>query len=86
MSCAILSDDLWIAEKFQSNLAIAGSRRNSLRVSLMLYVAVVEHCQGSWGSNPPDPCKLRMLLRFIMGVRMWGLSSIFERETAQPVV
>jgi len=27
-------DDLWIAEKFQSNLEIAGSPRNSFRASL----------------------------------------------------
>ena len=27
-------DDLWIAEKFQSNLDIAGSPRNSFRASL----------------------------------------------------
>ena len=28
------SDDLWIAEKFQSNSEIAGSPRNSFRASL----------------------------------------------------
>ena len=27
-------DDLWIAEKFQSNPEIAGSRRNSFRASV----------------------------------------------------
>ena len=30
-----LADDLWIAEKFQSNSEIAGSPRNSFRASLM---------------------------------------------------
>ena len=29
------SDDLWIAEKFQSNTEIAGSPRNSFRASLV---------------------------------------------------
>ena len=29
-----LADDLWIAEKFQSNSDIAGSPRNSFRASL----------------------------------------------------
>ena len=29
-----LRDDLWIAEKFQSNSEIAGSPRNSFRASL----------------------------------------------------
>ena len=30
------SDDLWIAEKFQSNPEIAGSPRNSFRASLSI--------------------------------------------------
>ena len=29
-------DDLWIAEKFQSNSEIAGSPRNSFRASVIL--------------------------------------------------
>ena len=36
-------DDLWIAEKFQSNLEIAGSPRNSFRASLHVSLAEVEH-------------------------------------------
>ena len=36
-------DDLWIAEKFQSNSEIAGSPRNSFRASLDFRVAEVEH-------------------------------------------
>ena len=32
----IVGDDLWIAEKFQSNQDIAGSPRNSFRASLLL--------------------------------------------------
>ena len=31
----IVGDDLWIAEKFQSNQDIAGSPRNSFRASLL---------------------------------------------------
>ena len=30
-----MADDLWIAEKFQSNSDIAGSPRNSFRASLI---------------------------------------------------
>ena len=30
----MVADDLWIAEKFQSNLEIAGSPRNSFRASV----------------------------------------------------
>ena len=29
-------DDLWVAEKFQSNLEIAGSLRNSFRASVLV--------------------------------------------------
>ena len=31
------SDELWIAEKFQTNSEIAGSPRNSFRASLKIY-------------------------------------------------
>ena len=36
-------DDLWVAEKFQSNPEIAGSPRNSFRASLAEGIAEVEH-------------------------------------------
>ena len=36
-------DELWIAEKFQSNSEIAGSPRNSFRASLRLRYTEVEH-------------------------------------------
>ena len=36
-------DDLWIAEKFQSNPEIAGSPRNSFRASLEVKHVGVEH-------------------------------------------
>jgi hypothetical protein len=39
-------DELWIAEKFQSNLEIAGSPRNSFRASLCTRDGKVEHCLG----------------------------------------
>ena len=39
-----LADELWLAEKFQSNLAIAGSPRNSFRASVEVEKYVeVEH-------------------------------------------
>ena len=37
------ADDLWIAEKFQSNSDIAGSPRNSFRASVVISVLEVEH-------------------------------------------
>ena len=37
-------DDVWVAEKFQSNLEIAGSLRNIFRYSLKVRIVEVEHC------------------------------------------
>ena len=37
------SDDLWLAEKFQSNSDIAGSPRNRFRPSLDFSYLEVEH-------------------------------------------
>ena len=39
----MLADDLWIAEKFQTNTAIAGSPRNSFRASVERIIEEVEH-------------------------------------------
>ena len=36
-------DELWVAEKFQSNSEIAGSPRNSFRASLGVTALEVEH-------------------------------------------
>ena len=36
-------DEVWVAEKFQSNSEIAGSLRNSFRASLDVGVLEVEH-------------------------------------------
>ena len=35
----MMADDLWIAEKFQSNSEIAGSPRNSFRASVMTEIS-----------------------------------------------
>ena len=57
-------DDVWIAEKFQSNSDIAGSPRNSFRASL-----IVQRCICITGGKAliglgverlPNPFKLRM--------------------------
>ena len=39
----IAGDEMWIAEKFQSNSEIAGSPRNSFRASLILDYPEVKH-------------------------------------------
>ena len=43
MYVAKCSDEVWIGVKCQSNLEIAGSRRNSFRASVMCGVQEVEH-------------------------------------------
>ena len=55
------SDDVWIAEKFQSNPEIAGSPRNSFRASLVIESAGGRALNGL-GALPrlPNLIKLRM--------------------------
>ena len=43
MNVEKFSDDLWLAEKFQSNSEIAGSPRNRFRPSLDGRIVEVEH-------------------------------------------
>ena len=60
------SDELWVAEKFQSNLEIAGSLRNSFRASLKR-----ENLGGralfGLGAHPglPNSDKLRMPMIYV---------------------
>ncbi len=46
LSVEKLLDELWIAEKFQSNLELAGSPRNVFRYSLACCPQGVEHYLG----------------------------------------
>ena len=39
----MVADEVWVEEKFQSNLEIAGSLRNSFRASLMVRLLEVKH-------------------------------------------
>ena len=52
MSVTKGSDELWVAEKFQSNLEIAGSPRNVLRYSRGVFPpAGVERCWCAGGAS-----------------------------------
>ena len=74
---------MWLVVKFQSSLEIAGSPRNSFRASV-----VDKYSEGralkNCGPHPGVPrfIKLRMLL-YETAVRLWGISSMVKRETAQ---
>ena len=77
------SDERWVAVKCQSNLEIAGSPRNALRCSLTGSVAEVEHWMGA---GPYRVTKLNQTPNTVtpsVGVRLWGISFIVKRETAQ---
>ena len=78
-------DDLWIGVKCQSNLEISGSLRNRFRASLRN--ADRGRALFELGASPrlPNSGKLRMLSVNYLGVRMWGISFMFKRETAQTV-
>lgn len=77
-------DELWVGVKGQSNSVIAGSPRNAFRCSV-----VVELGGGRatvWLSGTiilATSDKLRMPLKCSTAVRLWGISFIVERETAQ---
>ena len=76
-------DDLWIAEKFQSNPDIAGSPRNSFRASLGVEIIAGKALNGCGGESLPNPIKLRMPENRIAGVRRCEISLIVKREKAQ---
>ena len=76
-------DELWVEVKCQSNSEIAGSPRNSFRASLKV---------KSYGGRALNRLGALPGYRTIsnseyhnlnLGVRLWGISFIVERETAQ---
>ena len=82
-------DDLWLAEKFQSNSEIAGSPRNSFRASVVRLAKANEQITGGKALNELgaerllNSIKLRMPENRCTAVRQWEISFIVERETAQ---
>ena len=53
-------DEVWIAEKFQSNPEIAGSLRNSFRASLDKNITGGRALNGLGAERLLNPIKLRM--------------------------
>ena len=76
-------DDLWLAVKFQSNLEIAGSPRNSFRASVWNEFRGGKALNGLGGESLLNPIKLRMADNEILGVTLREISFVVERETAQ---
>ena len=56
----MVGDELWLAEKFQSNPEIAGSLRNSFRASLDVKIAAGKALNGLGAERLLNPIKLRM--------------------------
>ena len=51
----MVADDLWIAEKFQSNSEIAGSPRNSFRASVIYKIPGGKALNGLGGDKLTEP-------------------------------
>ena len=76
-------DDLWIAEKFQSNSEIAGSPRNSFRASVGNEFSGGKALNELGGASLLNSIKLRMADNECLGVTLREISFVVERETAQ---
>ena len=53
-------DEVWVAEKFQSNPDIAGSLRNSFRASVAIKITGGKALNGLGGESLLNPIKLRI--------------------------
>ena len=74
---------MWIAEKFQSNPEIAGSPRNSFRASLEVKRYGGRALNGQGAHSVTKTYQTPNAILIYLGVRLWGISFIVERETAQ---
>ena len=54
----MVADELWVAEKFQSNSEIAGSLRNSFRASLDIKITGGKALNGLGAERLLNPIKL----------------------------
>ena len=77
-------DDLWLAEKFQSNLEIAGSPRNRFRPSLEIKPHGGRATECVMASSRGTECNQTPNAIFMYsGVSVWVITSIRERKTIQ---
>ena len=76
-------DEVWVAEKFQSNPEIAGSLRNSFRASLGRKITGGKALNGLGAERLLNPIKLRIPDNRWTAVRLREISSVVKRERAQ---
>ena len=76
-------DEVWLAVKFQSNLEIAGSPRNSFRASVWNEFLEGKALIGLGAARLLNSLKLRMSMKCFQAVRLRVIKSVVKRETAQ---
>ena len=76
-------DEVWLAVKFQSNLEIAGSPRNSFRASVGNEFPGGKALNELGGASLLNSIKLRMPEKCLPAVRLRVIKSVVKRETAQ---
>ena len=76
-------DEVWLAVKFQTNLEIAGSPRNSFRASVGNEFSGGKALNGLGGESLLNSIKLRMPHKCFPAVRLRVIKSVVKRETAQ---
>ena len=76
-------DEVWLAVKFQSNLEIAGSPRNSFRASVRKEFSGGKALHELGAARLLNSSKLRMPHKCFQAVRLRVIKSVVKRETAQ---
>ena len=79
----MVGDEVWLAEKFQSNSEIAGSLRNSFRTSLDMNITGGRALNELGAERLLNSIKLRMPANRSSAVSQCEISFIDKRETAQ---
>ena len=78
------TDDLWLAEKFQSNSDIAGSPRNRFRPSVEIKPLGGRALNIRWRHLAVlSVIKLRMPKKVVSGVSVWVITSVRKRKRIQ---
>ena len=81
----MVADEVWVAEKFQSNPEIAGSLRNSFRASLKIESNGGRALNVLGGIALTEDYQTPNTVYLCLGVRLWVIRFIVERATAQIV-
>ena len=76
---------MWVGVKGQSDSVIAGSPRNAFRCSVAWWVPEVEHWMGEGADKLTELNQTPNAGMPSVAVRLRGISSVVERETAQTI-